>query len=405
MSGLVLDSCALVDLESGQVRDDVTIAIEGDRIVSVGVDGAGADSDKTRLDAGGGFVIPGLINCHVHFGLVLPGAEGEALAGESESALALRMAHNAALAVAAGVTAVRLVGERPYADIALRASVAKGETRGPRIFTAGPLLISTGGHGWELGSCVEADGADGFRAAARKQLRAGTDLIKISVSGGLAGKDEEVGDSQMTRAETSAVTEVAHARGKKVAAHAGPAEVIAMAIECGVDTIEHGYVLTPDTATLMVERNTWLVPTINVSRAPHFYEKIGAPEWYREKARAAGEIHWSGLKAAIDAGVRIAMGTDMMPHEEFDGTTVTVREIEFYVQAGLTPLDALRAATVNAADLLGQPQLGRVAVGAMADLLILSRNPLEDITALRDIRTVVSRGAIAFDRTGGESDA
>lgn len=392
---LVVENCALVDLEAGAVREDVAVVLDGDRIVGVESPGeTPVGADAVRLDAGGGYVLPGLINCHVHFGLVLPGAEGDALRGESDAALALRMAWNARLALRAGVTTVRLVGERPYADLALRASVESGETVGPRIVTAGPLLIATGGHGWELGSCVEADGADGFRAAARTQLRAGVDLLKISVSGGLAGENEAVADSQLTPAEIAAVTEVAHGRGKKVAAHAGPADVIAAAVECGVDTIEHGYFLTEDVAALMAERGAWLVPTINVSRAPHFYERIGAPQWYREKAAAAGKLHWAALQTAIRAGVPIAMGTDMMPHEEFDGTSVTVRELEFYVEAGLEPVEALRTATIHAADLLGRPELGRVAAGAAGDLLMCARDPLHDVSALRELTHVVARGRV-----------
>lgn len=397
LSQLVIENCSVVDVEAGSIVEDTAVLVQGDRIAAVGPDAGAAADGALRIDAGGGFAVPGLINCHVHFGLVLPGVEGDALRDESDAALSLRMAANARHALAIGVTTVRLVGERPYADIALRSSIAKGETRGPRIFTAGPLLISTGGHGWELGSCVEADGADGFRAAARRQLRAGVDLIKISVSGGLAGEKEAVADSQMTRDEIAAVTDAAHARGRKVAAHAGPADVIATAVENGVDTIEHAYFLTEEVARTMAQRRTWLVPTINVSRAPHFYEKIGAPAWYRERARAAGELHWAAIQTAIAAGVPIAMGTDMMPDEPFDGTNVTVRELEFYVEAGLTPAQALRSATASAAAVLDQPRLGRISPDAAADILVVPRNPLDDISALRDVSIVVSRGEVVRD--------
>ena len=395
MASLIFENCVIVDVRRGSRTDDALVAAEGERIVYSGPRGdADLPPDVRRIDLEGTHVVPGLINCHVHFGLVLPGTEGERLRGESDAALALRMAHNAAAALAAGVTTVRLVGERPYVDVALRRSIERGETRGPRVVTAGPLLISTGGHGWELGSCVEADGADGFRTAARRQLRNDVDLLKISVSGGIAGHNEQIADSQMTREEINAVTETAHSRGRKVAAHAGPADVVALAVECGVDSIEHGYFLTAEVADLMVGRGAWLVPTINVSRAPHFYEKIGAPQWYREKALAARELHWTGLRAAIARGVRIAMGTDMMPHEPFDGTSVTVRELEFYVDAGMSPLEALRTATVNAAALLGRPDLGTVEAGALADFVVLRDDPLENIAALRRLETVVARGRV-----------
>ena len=392
---LAFENCVVVDVATGKRRPDWIVVATDGTITACGPRGETAIPDGSeRFDAEGRHIVPGLINCHVHFGLVLPGAEGDALRDESDAALALRMARNAAAALDAGVTTVRLVGERPYVDVALRSSVERGETRGPRILTAGPLMISTGGHGWELGSCAEADGADGFRAAARTHLRNGVDLLKISVSGGLAGENEAIADSQMTPEEISAVTQVAHSRGRHVAAHAGPADVIATAVECGVDTIEHGYFLTAEVAATMAAAGTWLVPTINVSRAPAFYEKIGAPAWYRDRALAAGEIHWTGLRAAFAAGVRIAMGTDMMPDEPFDGTTVTVRELEFYVDAGLSPLVALQSATTNAAELLGRPDLGHIAPGAAADLLLLRSNPLDDVSALREIDAVVARGRV-----------
>jgi imidazolonepropionase-like amidohydrolase len=288
------------------------------------------------------------------------------------------------------------VAERPYVDIALRNSIARGQALGPRVLTAGPMLTSTGGHGWELGSCLEADGPDGFRAATRAQIKHGVDWVKIGVSGGIAGANEAIADAQMTAEEILAVTEAAHARGRCVAAHAGPADVVRRAVECGVDTIEHGYFVTDEVATLMARSGAWLVPTINVSRAVEFYRKIGAPPWMVERALAAGELHWAALRSAIANGVRIALGTDMMPHEPFDGTSVTVRELEFYVEAGLTPAAALRSATCDAAERLGLDEVGEIRAGAAADLIVVGGDPTGDISALRDLRRVVSRGRVVL---------
>jgi imidazolonepropionase-like amidohydrolase len=401
VTDLLLTNCAVVDVRAGTRTADAAVAISGGVIAACGkaddVVPAARRPDRV-IDLGGASLIPGLINCHVHFGLVLPGSEGAALRGESEAALALRMAANAAKTLRAGVTTVRLVGERPYTDIALRASIAHGETVGPRIVTAGPLLVATGGHGWELPGCVEADGADGFQRAAREQIKHGVDWIKISISGGIAGEREAIADAQMTAAEIAAAVGAAHARGKKVAAHAGPAEVVTGAVELGVDSIEHGYFLDDATCALMAERGTWLVPTVNVSRAVDFYAKIGAPRWMVERALAAGEIHFGALSSAIRHGVRIALGTDMMPHEPFDGTTVTVRELEFMVEAAMSPAEALRAATLHAAELLDlDDTIGAVEVGKAADLVAVDGDPLIDIGALRHIRAVFAGGRLVED--------
>jgi imidazolonepropionase-like amidohydrolase len=396
VAGLLLLGCTLVDVRAGTLTRDAAVALEDDLIRAAGrrTEVAAAPGTET-VDLGGAYVLPGLINCHVHFGLVLPGAEGERLRGESEAALALRMAANAAATLRAGVTTVRLVGERPYADLALRASIERGETLGPRVRSAGPLLVSVGGHGWEIPGTVEASGPEEFRRAAREQLKHGVDWLKISVSGGIAGENEAIADAQMTAEEIRAVAETAHARGRKVAAHAGPSAVIRLAVEQGVDCIEHGYFLDGETARLLAERGSWLVPTINVSRAVAFYEKIGAPPWMVEKALAAGELHWAGLQAAIRHGVRIALGTDMMPPEPFDGTSVTVRELEFMREAGMAPLEALQAATTRAAELLGlESELGTLEPGKRADLIAVGGDPLGDVSALRELRAVVARGRL-----------
>ena len=395
MTALLLENCAIVDVDAGTASPDRSILVDGATIVEAGPSGSFAIPDATRvIDAGGLYLSPGLINCHVHFGLVLPGAAGDALRDEPDAAHALRMAANARQTVEIGVTTVRLVGERPYTDLDLRSSIARGETRGPRVLTAGPLLIATGGHGWELDGTLQADGADGFRRAARTQLRHGVDLLKISVSGGIAGENEAIADPQMEPEEIRAVTSAAHARGKKVAAHAGPPRVIELAIECGVDTIEHGYFLDRPAIDAMIDHNAWLVPTVNVSRATEFFKRIGAPDWMTARAREAGQQHWAALEEAIRAGVSISMGTDMMPQEPFDGTTVTVRELEFYVEAGMSAADALRTATCNAASMLGIDTIGRIQPGNAADLILVADDPTRDISALRNVRFVMANGNI-----------
>ncbi|HYW89564.1 MAG TPA: amidohydrolase family protein [Chloroflexota bacterium] len=339
--------------------------------------------------------MPGLFNMHVHFGLILPGRDEHRMAFETEAALALRMAQNARETVLSGVTTVRLTGERKFADFALKSSIERGETLGPRVFTAGHACIATGGHGHTRAGTMEADGPDGFRHAVRVQLRAGADFIKICISGGIAGEHEAIRDAQLSKDEMRAVMETAHGSGKKVTAHAGPAGAIRDAIECGLDCVEHGYFLTDEVIQLMVERDVWLVPTIAVSRCEEFYAKIGAPQWMVRKALAAGELHWAALEKAIRAGVNICLGTDMMPAEPFEGTTATIRELEFYVAAGMTPLQAVQSATLLPARWLAvDDRLGSLEVGTLADIIAVDGDPTRDISAMRRVCFVMKDGQV-----------
>lgn len=381
------------------IRADGTVAMLGDRQDVIDAMGEHPGS-TTMVDLQGGYVAPGLINMHVHLGLALPGAMSAALDRHDPAALALQMAGSARRALHAGVTTARLVGETGYADFTLRRAIRAGMVPGPRLFTAGHALCCTGGHGHDADG-LEADGADGFRRATREQLRAGADLIKVCVSGGLAGEHEAIETPQLTDEELSAVVSTAHDWGRTVTAHAGPAEVIERVIELGVDGIEHGYQLTPEVTAQMADRGTWYVPTITVSRCREFFEEHQVPAWMMERALGAGPRHWESLQHAIAAGVRIVMGSDMPPDAPFEGTTATVREMEFMAEAGMEPVEVLRAATSRAAEWLGASgQIGSLVPGAAADLVVLDADPALDISALRTLHTVVQGGRPVRDDRG-----
>lgn len=354
----------------------------------------------TVVDLAGAVVVPGLVNMHVHLGLALPGAMQDAAQGAGDATLALLMAGNAAQTLRAGVTTVRLVGETNFADMALRTAIRAGHVPGPRIFTAGHALCCTGGHGHDS-DAMEADGADGFRRATRVQLRAGADLIKVCVSGGIAGLHEAIDTPQMTDDEMAAVISTAHDWGRKVTAHAGPSPVVARAVELGLDCVEHGYDLTAEVCALMAERGVAYVPTITVSRCEEFFRANGVPQWMIDRALGAGPVHWQSLQHAIAAGVTIMMGTDMPPQADYDGTTATVREMELMAEAGMSPLDVLRSATSVPADWLGGDEVvGRLVPGAVADLLVLDADPVTDVSALRGMHAVVQGGRVVRDDRG-----
>ncbi|WP_265296314.1 amidohydrolase family protein [Streptomyces sp. SHP 1-2] len=351
-------------------------------------------------DLGGQTVLPGLVNSHVHLGLTLPGPLADAMGRAEPADIALLMADSARRTLHAGVTTVRLVGEPSFTDMALRRAIDAGAADGPTIYTAGQALCCTGGHGHDLDG-LEADGADGFRRATRRQLRAGADLIKVCVSGGIASSHATVDTPQLTDEELGAVISTAHQWNRKVTAHAGPAETVARAVELGLDCVEHGYRLTREVTDLMAARGVWYVPTISVSRCEDFLVRNNTPSWLIDRALEAGPRHWESLRHALASEVPLMAGSDMPPHAPFDETTATVRELEFLVDAGLTPARALRSATADPAHWLGAADtFGTLRTGRRADLVITRADPSRDITALRGLHTVLKAGVVHRDDLG-----
>lgn len=393
----------VVDLEGGKPLEDAVILVDGDRISAVGSrDDVAIPDDAIRINASGHWIIPGLMNMHVHPGLILPGTMANELSDETDAALALRMAAAARGMLTAGVTTIRIPGDDRHADLALDRSIRKGESSGPRIFSAGESLIITGGHGSKPG-VLYADGPDELVKAARQQISLGASWVKILISGGIATDGGDIAEALMTPEEINAVVDAAHRYGAKVAAHSGSSVATTVAVDAGVDSIEHGYTLDKKVLKKMKNAGTWLVPTIVVSQpatAP-FFERIGSPQWYLDRRDSVGKQHWEALRTAIDVGVNIGLGTDQLPQEPNDGTTATVREAEYYVEAGMTPLESLRSATIQTATMLGEEDsLGSIAEGKFADLVFVDADPTQDISALRSINFVMKGGAVHRDDHG-----
>lgn len=388
---------SVVDVESGRITNNAVVVIRDDRFSAVGPAASTPVPDgATVIRADGAWLVPGLMNMHVHFGLVLPGQAGAALANETEAELALRMAASARASLRAGITTVRLTGERGHVDLALKRAIDRGDAEGPRIFSAGEAVQVTGGHGSSVGE-VANDGPYEFSKAVRREIRAGASWIKISISGGIATPGGDISAAYMTLEEMRAVADIAHRRGAKVTAHSGSPSATLDAIAAGIDGIEHGYFLTREVLRAMKQSGTWYVPTILVSQPATrpFFERIGSPSWYLARVDAVGKRHWEALRTAIQERVSIALGTDQLPHEPNDGTIATVREAEYYVAAGMTPLQALQSATTAAAAMLGvSDELGTISPGKLADLIAVTADPTQDISALRTVRLVVKDGKV-----------
>jgi imidazolonepropionase-like amidohydrolase len=386
----------VVDIDTGAATRDAVVLVQGERILRVGpATSVPVPPGATVVPMAGKWLIPGLMNMHVHFGLKLPGAEGNALLNESDGEEALRMAGNARRSLLAGVTTVRLTAEDHGIDFMLKRAIEKGQAVGPRIESAGELIVPTGGHG-----SLEADGPAEFSKVAREQIKRGASWIKIAISGGISDTHGSISAAPMTDAELSTIIDVAHRNGVKVTAHNGSSEAALQALKFGIDCFEHGYHLNDEVLAKMKAQGVWLVPTMVVSQpgAYEFYRKIGSPPWYLDRVASTGKDHWAMLQKAIRMGINVALGTDQFPFEPNDGTTATVAEAELYQKAGMTPLAALQAATIRPAKMLGlDAQVGRITAGQYADIVAVDADPTKDVSALRTLDFVMKGGAIYRD--------
>ena len=396
---ILLTEANVVDVAAG-VCAPGAVLVRGETIAAVGdAEGlAAAAPDAVIVPMGGAYLSPGLMNMHTHFSLTLPGEMGDRLAALDDAGIALYMADGARRALLAGITTVRCVAERGHADFALRRAIQRGEVLGPDIYTAGQAVVCTGGHGHEHDDTMECDGPAGFARGVRTQIKAGADLIKVMISGGIAGEHEGIATPQLTREEMAAVISTAHAWGRKVTAHAGPAPIIAEAVELGLDCVEHGYELTPEVAAAMAANGTALVPTLVVTRCGAFFDQLGVPAWMQERSLGAGPRHIESYRMALEAGVTILAGSDMPPFWFFEGTTAIVRELEHMSENGLGAPGALRAATASTAQWLGiADRVGTIEAGKLADLIATDGDPLADTSSLRGIRWVMKSGRVVRD--------
>ncbi len=379
----------LFDGRSEKPLEDGVVVVDGETIAYAGPR-SGSPRVSETVDLGDATLLPGLIDAHVHLVWSAGPLPHELVRQESRGVTMLRCAGNVARHLRAGVTTIRDVGSTDGMAIDVRSAIEKGVLRGPRVVAAGRAVAMTGGHAHYLGR--EADGVDGVRLAVREELKAGADCIKVMASGGVYGHREEVGNPQLSVEEMRVAVDEAHKAGRKVTAHAYSSQAIANALDAGVDCLEHGSFLEPDAADRMLRSGVFLVPTLSVYRA--MFEtaaELGTPEYIVRKTERVSQASRAALRTALEAGIRLAAGTDCgapgHPHGQL------AREVELMVEYGASPAQALRAASAGGADLLELgDEVGTLEPGKRADVVAVAENPLREVGALRAVRLVLLGG-------------
>jgi imidazolonepropionase-like amidohydrolase len=390
----------LIDVRAGRVLTDQAILIEGDRIKQVGpAQSIQAPTGARVIDLSSATVLPGLIDCHTHL-TSDPSHNGYSALGISTPREALYGAKNARITLEAGFTTVRNVGAGGYSDIALRDAINAGDVPGPRIDASGPPIGVTGGHCDDSLLAPEfrhkgdgvADGVSELMAKTREIAKYGADCIKICASGGVLSKGDSPEALQFSDEEIRAVVTEAHRLGRKVAAHAHGAAAIKQAVMAGVDSIEHASFIDDAAIRLMKEKGTYLVPTIYLGEwFMANYQRIGIPEFMVEKAKVVMPAAQQNIARAFKAGVKVAFGTDaaVYPHG------MNAHEFAVMVRLGLTSMQSIQAATVNAADLLGwSDRVGSIEPSRFADIIAVNGDPVSDVTVLEKVVFVMKGGQV-----------
>jgi imidazolonepropionase-like amidohydrolase len=366
------------------------VLVDGGRIVRFAPVGEFDGFAGETVDAGGATLMPGLTDCHVHLCLGAEGDPGTAADKLLPGQMTLKALERAQAALAGGVTGLRDCGGKNYLELAVRDACNSGQLIGPSIRCSGRVICMTGGHGNRTGRI--ADGVDEVIRAVREQIHAGADLIKIMATGGVMTPGVDPEDAHYTAEEMAAGVGEARRFRRTSASHAQGAQGILNAVRAGVDSIEHGIFMTDECVAEMLARGTYLVPTLaavkNILDA-----KAHIPAYIVEKAERVAERHKASVRTFYDAGGRIALGTDA--GTPFNRHGENARELEYLVEVGVKPLDALRFGTNAAAELTGLAGEGRIAEGAWADLLLVEGDPVVDIrmAARRENhRMVLKRG-------------
>src|ERR1700680_130471 len=396
---VVVHAGHLLDVKTGKLLADQTLVIEDEKIISSGAAAeAKIPANAVRIELPNATVLPGLIDAHTH--LTMDPKFGYERLAISVPREALTGAKNARLTLLAGFTTARNVGARGFTDVALRDAINAGDVPGPRLLVSGPPLSITGGHcdnnmlpsEYHAVSDGAADGIAAVQHKVRENIKYGADLIKICATGGVLSLGDNPQHSQYTLEEMKAIVADAHRLGRKVAAHAHGAEGIRWAAEAGVDSVEHGSYIDDAGISAMKEHGTYLVPTLYLG--DWMMENAGLthlPPPLLIKAQEVIPAARKNIAHAFAGGVKVAFGTDaaVYPHG------LNAHEFAVMVKLGLTPLQAIQAATVNAADLLGwSGKVGTLQPGAWADIVAVEGDPVRDVITLERVKFVMKGGEV-----------
>ena len=396
----VLTNATLIDCVSPQPKEKTTLVVENGRIAEILSGGREAQKgDAEVIDLRGAYLMPGLWDVHVHPDYLTlaeaPLADQVALFG-----------HRLMSALTdSGIVGFRCAGTHSFMDVAWKRAFDSGRFVGPRLYACGHFLTTTGGHFLTTGHALECDGPYGFVKAIRAQIKNGVDHIKLNLSGGIMGPDwDRHWHSFLLEDELEAAFAICRQREFKVMAHATNPQAVKSAVRLGAHSVEHGYIMDDECIEMMLKRETWYVPTLAIS---HLTPGQAGNDWERAylaqrnlapslccRADAASGEHAGWFRKALDAGVKMALGSDIRPLRD-----AALLEMGLWVKDGATPWQTLLAATRNAAALCGvSDDLGTVEVGKLADLIVVGANPLEDINNVRDLLLVLKEGRVVADR-------
>ena len=396
----ILTNATLIDCVNPQPRPDTTVVVNEGRITQIAQGPAAVDSaDAQVVDLKGAYLLPGLWDVHIHPDYLslndMPLPEQVTLFGHKLMAALTE----------SGIIGMRCAGAHHYMDVAWKRAFDSGQHVGPRLFASGHFLTTTGGHFLTSGHALEVDGPYGWVKAIREQIKNGVDHIKLNLSGGIMGPPWDLHThSFLLDDEIRAAFDICKMRDFKVMAHATNPAAVKAAITLGAHSIEHGYIMDDECIELLVKHGTWYVPTLAISHlTPKQTTNLWERNWVTQRnlaftlccrADAASDVHTTWFRKALDADVKMALGSDIRPLKD-----AALLEMGLWVRAGATPWQTLLAATRHGAAVCGMgEQLGTVEIGKLADLIVVGANPLDDINNVRKLQLVLKEGRVVSDK-------